>query len=406
MHTNTNHNKEQWLETLKKKLEQPSPSSRFDIDEGWERLSGELFPAAPVRRTLIFKSRLVRWCSVAASIAAMTGIGITLWLHRGKEQPQTKKTTLIAEQYDGVKKEEKNFISPHVEEEIVPTNITQPQHLTREVQKREEVTLSSVVPLPSEQNSFEKESSTETPISSQNEIEEEKEGTTTPSIETITTPSQIEQMASITSPPLSFENRISIQAYASNYTTQKTYTNEQTGLQLRSLPQRQIGQNQSGYVYDELKFHHYPPFNFGIKTSFSLNDVLAFESGISYTYLRSDVDNYRPQTRVIQDLHYLGIPIGIRFRLTEFYGVQLYTTAGTQVDKAIIARLNKKKLGIHPWQFSLYGKLGASYKVIDHLNLFAEGGMSYCFNDQTRLQTYYKEHPLNFTFNIGVRVDY
>ena len=52
---------------------------------------------------------------------------------------------------------------------------------------------------------------------------------------------------------------------------------------------------------------------------------------------------------------------------------------------------------------SVNAAAGVQFNVLDNIGIYAEPGVSYHFDDGSSLQTIYKEKPLNFNLNFGVR---
>lgn len=56
-----------------------------------------------------------------------------------------------------------------------------------------------------------------------------------------------------------------------------------------------------------------------------------------------------------------------------------------------------------PLQMSVNAAFGVQFDVLDNVGIYAEPGVSYYLDDHSSLQTIYKEKPLNFNLNVGVR---
>lgn len=156
--------------------------------------------------------------------------------------------------------------------------------------------------------------------------------------------------------------------------------------------------------YDQASFSHRVPLSIGGKVSFALIPKLSIETGIRYSLLTSKVSNYDPTRRLTQQIHYLGIPIAVNMELYRYQRLSFYAGVELGIDKVISSKLDGKNLGLHPWQFSLGAGAGISFSILPQLSLYVSPGVSYYFNDGTILNTYYKEHPLNFSFSMGIRV--
>ena len=54
-------------------------------------------------------------------------------------------------------------------------------------------------------------------------------------------------------------------------------------------------------------------------------------------------------------------------------------------------------------QWSANASLGVQCNLVNTMSIFVEPGVSYYFNDGTNIRTIYKEKPLNFNLNLGIR---
>ena len=87
------------------------------------------------------------------------------------------------------------------------------------------------------------------------------------------------------------------------------------------------------------------------------------------------------------------------------YGrLSFYTGVELGIDKAVASRLEEKSLDVLPWQFSLGAGAGIALSILPQLSIYFSPGVFYYFKDGTSLNTFYKDHPLNFNFSLGVRV--
>lgn len=174
--------------------------------------------------------------------------------------------------------------------------------------------------------------------------------------------------------------------------------------------------NQGKDIETDIK--HRLPIRAGISFTYLLNDRLGIESGLSYAYLSSVIkkgsdSHYYTEE---QHLHYLGIPINLKYRVGGWRIFELYTSGGVLAEKCVSATLDKEfilnyhKNGIEsdnlsekPLQWSVNASLGVQCNLVTSMSLFVEPGISYYFNDGTNIPTIYKEKPLNFNLNIGMR---
>ena len=182
-------------------------------------------------------------------------------------------------------------------------------------------------------------------------------------------------------------------------------------------PQLGIGIfNQGKSVKTEYK--HRLPVRVGLNVAYRLTDRLSVESGVSYTRLSSDMkdgtkNNYSSGS---QKLDYIGVPLNVKYRAFGYRRLSVYASAGLLTEKCVSGKTTheyvisgeKKKheaedVAAKPWQLSVNAALGAQFDVLRNVGVYVEPGVSYYFDDRSPLSTIYKEKPLNFNLNLGVR---
>lgn len=182
-------------------------------------------------------------------------------------------------------------------------------------------------------------------------------------------------------------------------------------------PQLGIGIfNQGKSVKTEYK--HRLPVRVGLNVAYRLTDRLSVESGVSYTRLSSDMkdgtkNNYSSSS---QKLDYIGVPLNVKYSAFGYRRLSVYASAGLLTEKCVSGKATheyvisgeKKKheaedVAAKPWQLSVNAALGAQFDVLRNVGVYVEPGVSYYFDDRSPLSTIYKEKPLNFNLNLGVR---
>lgn len=212
------------------------------------------------------------------------------------------------------------------------------------------------------------------------------------------------------------------------------------GAMSSSLTMRSIGQNVSAAGPDDSEWEDNPilgigvlnqgkdiitetrhrlPVRIGLNVAYAVTKRLSIESGLTYTRLSSDIsegtkDNYFYSD---QKLDYIGVPINVKYRFVDCRRFSIYASAGVLAEKCVSGKTTKKyvimnetkdtehqELNTKPFQMSLNAAIGAQYDVIENVGIYAEPGLSYYFDDGSSLKTIYKDKPLNFNLNIGVRL--
>ena len=162
---------------------------------------------------------------------------------------------------------------------------------------------------------------------------------------------------------------------------------------------------------------HHLPVKLGLSIRYELNERWNLQSGLVYSYLASDLEEYKYEGTYIikQKLHYLGIPLQVGYRIWENKWFRSYLTAGGQVEtlvsgKASIrhskdgrTKTSTQNVSDNHLQFSTLASIGIEYAIRKEFSLYAEPGVHYYFKNGNKLQTYYNENPLNINLTIGFR---
>lgn len=171
-------------------------------------------------------------------------------------------------------------------------------------------------------------------------------------------------------------------------------------------------------VEQKTEYDHHLPIRIGLSVAYALTDRLSISSGLTYTRLASDIKDASRESKYIgeQRLHYVGIPVNVSYKVASFRWLGLYGTAGVLAEKCVsgttdegyvenntMKYTNTQDISSKPLQMSVNAGVGIQFDFIDNVGIYAEPGLSYYFDDGSELQTIYKEKPLNFNLNVGVR---
>lgn len=171
-------------------------------------------------------------------------------------------------------------------------------------------------------------------------------------------------------------------------------------------------------VETKTEYEHHLPIRIGLSVAYALTDRLSISSGLTYTRLASDIKDASRESKYIgeQRLHYVGIPVNVSYKVASFRWLGLYGTAGVLAEKCVsgttdegyvenntMKYTNTQDISNKPLQMSVNAGVGIQFDIIDNVGIYAEPGLSYYFDDGSALQTIYKEKPLNFNLNVGVR---
>lgn len=171
-------------------------------------------------------------------------------------------------------------------------------------------------------------------------------------------------------------------------------------------------------VETKTEYEHHLPIRIGLSVAYALTDRLSISSGLTYTRLSSDIKDASRESKYIgeQRLHYVGIPVNVSYKVASSRWISLYGTAGVLAEKCVsgttdegyvenntMKYTNTHDISSKPLQMSINAGVGIQFDFIDNVGIYAEPGLSYYFDDGSALQTIYKEKPLNFNLNVGVR---
>ena len=171
-------------------------------------------------------------------------------------------------------------------------------------------------------------------------------------------------------------------------------------------------------IETKTEYDHHLPIRIGLSVAYALTDRLSISSGLTYTRLASDIKDASRESKYIgeQRLHYVGIPVNVSYKVASSRWISLYGTAGVLAEKCVsgttdegyvenntMKYTNTQDISSKPLQMSVNAGVGIQFDFIDNVGIYAEPGLSYYFDDGSALQTIYKEKPLNFNLNVGVR---
>lgn len=162
--------------------------------------------------------------------------------------------------------------------------------------------------------------------------------------------------------------------------------------------------------YSQTK-HHYHPMSFGLSVGYNLTPRLALTTGMVYTYASSDFTSSAAGDDIIetQRLHYIGVPLNLKYKVWGNSAIHTYATAGCQADFNISAKMQTGDITTDAdkdrTQWSVVGAVGIQYNIIPRMGIYAEPGVRYYIDNKSSVETIFKEKKLNFNLQLGVRVE-
>ena len=154
------------------------------------------------------------------------------------------------------------------------------------------------------------------------------------------------------------------------------------------------------YLMPGYEVRHHRPVSVGVSFTYPLVRNLFLESGLSYTFLRSEYAGKIGDQR----LHFLGVPLklGYRFNTPSNFSVSL--SAGAMAEKCIYGELFGRRITVKEPQFSAVATASVNYGLGQHLSLFVAPELDYYFTG-TAVPTYRTERPLSMTLRLGVNLN-
>ena len=159
------------------------------------------------------------------------------------------------------------------------------------------------------------------------------------------------------------------------------------------------------YDYGESSFRHHQPLSVAFTVGKEFSHGLSLESGLNYTLLWSDVRAMYASEETGQTLHFLGIPLRMKWQFLERGRFSLYIGAGGMAEKCVSAKFGSKSVSEPGVQWSLLAAAGAQYRLGGIVGLYFEPEGSY-YLTETNLRTVRTDSPLTLTLRLGVRLTF
>ncbi|MDD2436276.1 MAG: outer membrane beta-barrel protein [Massilibacteroides sp.] len=166
---------------------------------------------------------------------------------------------------------------------------------------------------------------------------------------------------------------------------------------------------------------HRQPISVGFSVSYMLTSRWYLLAGLNYSYLSSDWKtngNYFTETE--QRLHFVGLPISLAYKIAEWNSFMWYASAGFMpeinvtgrvketryVDDQILGDPIKTHVRMKDLYWSVNAATGVSYPIFRFLNVFAEVGAGYYFDNGSKMETVHSDKPFNFNLSVGLRLGF
>ena len=168
-------------------------------------------------------------------------------------------------------------------------------------------------------------------------------------------------------------------------------------------------------TYVEL-FDHRLPIRASIDFSWPVGHCISVGTGLTYSYLKSDIRygySDSPLFKATQNLHFIGIPLNVRYTPWSFRKLDIYVSAGFMAEKCIAGQIKETDqqypvyrydgCDSRPFQLSFNASAGLQYSLTHNCAAFIEPGVGIYLKNGSRLRTIYSERPVTFNINVGLR---
>ena len=174
-------------------------------------------------------------------------------------------------------------------------------------------------------------------------------------------------------------------------------------------PLHEVNWNPTYNSSDGTTYHeetHHRPITIGLQVGIPVADKWSVVTGLTYTYLHSDItDGTRfSHTLTDQKLHFVGIPLQMNYQLYNNHYCNIYLGTGGRIDFGVSGKTNHEDHLSHlPVNYSLKAAAGIQVNLFKSLNIYAEPTIQYNIPGSTRYKTYYTEHKTMLDLQFGIR---
>lgn len=167
------------------------------------------------------------------------------------------------------------------------------------------------------------------------------------------------------------------------------------------------------------------PIKLGLSFRYIINEKWSIQTGLTYSRLSSTSQSFSDfyEYDCEQILHYVGLPVSLNYSIWRNRHVNVYAVAGGEVEKLVKGKtttypfsltINKRgstipiseKVKESRPQFSLKAAAGIEYDFTKQVGVYAEPGLGYYIDNGSGVMNFYKDKPLNFSINVGMRINF
>ena len=149
---------------------------------------------------------------------------------------------------------------------------------------------------------------------------------------------------------------------------------------------------------------HDRPITFSLSLTRPLNEQWSIETGLQYSLLNSRFTQGSTVSR--QQVHYLGLPLKLSWRMTDYERLSVYQSTGVTLHLPVYGRVetNGAAQSVSPsWQWAISAGVGLQYELAPNVNLFVEPTVNWFIPSGSDTHTIWTEQPVMVTTPFGIR---
>ena len=389
--------KEKWTKDLQKKMSNYEVPT---IPEGlWEDIDAAIgeTPSKTAKKTALFPN----WKKACAAILLLLLIPTTLlFLNNNKENE-----ALVEDGSVGYIPQPTAPISPNA-----PTSspIAPVLHIANPLAQKAPITSKPSLVLTQSPTPQEEEAPTNSPEDNQSEKEQ---ATSTPQTPQSVEATQTAQVLPSEDAPIFKQEKqdgiyLAMNASGINFSSEDVASEP---LAYMDEPLHEVNWNPTYNSSDGTTYHeetHHRPITIGLQVGIPVADKWSVVTGLTYTYLHSDITNGTRFSHTLTDqkLHFVGIPLQMNYQLYNNHYCNIYLGTGGRIDFGVSGKTNHEDHLSHlPVNYSLKAAAGIQVNLFKSLNIYAEPTIQYNIPGSTRYKTYYTEHKTMLDLQFGIR---
>lgn len=162
-----------------------------------------------------------------------------------------------------------------------------------------------------------------------------------------------------------------------------------------------------------LKMSHSVPVTYGVSFGYDFSRRWGVTAGIGYTLYKSSYG--KGGITMSQKLHYISVPVNLRFNIVGGKVLSLYALAGGSFDKCVDGSISynpdnttpvTRRIGVSSLEYSVNAGAGLMVRFLPFAALYAEPMYTHYFNAPVKISSYRTDSPDAFTISVGLRFNF